>query len=84
MKLVKEDNNTTSPKNVYDANKAYKWKPEDVFEITGNQFGTMLNAMRAFLNTPEAKNVLAIYEANKHIDAILQKNVENGIIEESL
>ena len=84
MKLVKEDNNTTSVKQVYDANKAYKWKPEDVFEITGNQFGSMLNAMRAFLNTPEAKNVLAIYEANKHIDAILQKNVESGVIEESL
>jgi hypothetical protein len=83
MKLVKDDN-TTGPKQVYDANKAYKWKPEDVFEITGNQFGVILNATRAFLNTPEAKNVLAIYEANKHIDAILQKNVENGIIEESL
>ena len=83
MKLVKDDN-TTGPKQVYDANKAYKWKPEDVFEITGNQFGVILNATRAFLNTPEAKNVLAIYEANKQIDAILQKNVENGIIEESL
>lgn len=83
MKLVK-DNNTTGSKNVYDANKAYKWKPDDVFELTGNQFGTMLNAMRAFLNTPEAKNVLAIYEANKHIDDILQKNVESGVIEESL
>lgn len=83
MKLVK-DNNTTGVKNVYDANKAYKWKPDDVFEITGNQFGSMLNAMRAFLNTPEAKNVLAIYEANKHIDDILQKNVESGVIEESL
>jgi hypothetical protein len=84
MKAVKEDNTTSGPKNVYDANKAYKWKPEDVFEITGNQFGSILNATRAFLNTPEAKNVLAIYEANKHIDAILQKNVESGVIEESL
>ena len=84
MKLVKEDDNTTGPKQVYDANKAYKWKPEDVFEITGNQFGVILNATRAFLNTPEAKNVLAILEANKQIDAILQKNVESGIIEESL
>jgi hypothetical protein len=84
MKLVKEDNTTNGVKQVYDANKNYKWKPEDVFEITGNQFGSILNATRAFLNTPEAKNVLAIYEANKHIDAILQKNVENGIIEESL
>jgi hypothetical protein len=83
MKLVK-DNNTTAVKNVYDANKAYKWKPDDLFEITGNQFGSMLNAMRAFLNTPEAKNVLAIYEANKHIDDVLQKNVESGVIEESL
>lgn len=82
MKLVKD--NTTGIKNVYDANKNYKWKPDDVFEITGHQFGTMLNAMRAFLNTPEAKNVLAIYEANKHIDDILQKNVESGVIEESL
>lgn len=84
MKLVKEDNTTNGVKQVYDANKNYKWKPEDVFEITGSQFGSILNATRAFLNTPEAKNVLAIYEANKHIDAILQKNVENGIIEESL
>lgn len=83
MKLVKDDN-TTGVKNVYDANKTYKWKPDDVFEITGNQFGSMLNAMRAFLNTPEAKNVLAIYEANKHIDDVLQKNVESGVIEESL
>jgi len=38
----------------YEPNKRYTWTPEDRFELTGEEFGTMLNAFRAILNTPEA------------------------------
>ena len=44
--------------NVYSPDKKYTWGPEDHFTLTGNEFGLILNSLRAVLGTPEASNCL--------------------------
>jgi len=66
----------------YEPNKRYTWTPEDRFELTGEEFGTMLNAFRAILNTPEAVRILTINEANKVIEQKMAEYVEKGVVKE--
>jgi hypothetical protein len=74
MDLVKEQ---------FDPNKAYKWTQTDVFELSGAEFGILLNSLRAILSTEEAQRILLISKANEVIEKLLAKNVEAGIIKES-
>ena len=67
---------------MYDSNKNYKWTPEDVFEISGEEFGRLLHSFRAILNTPEAQNIILVNEANKVMEAKMQEYVEKGVIKE--
>ncbi len=74
MELAKEQ---------FDPNKAYKWTQADVFELSGAEFGILLNSLRAILSTEEAQRILLISKANEVIEKLLAKNVEAGIIKES-
>jgi hypothetical protein len=67
----------------YDPNKKYTWTPEDSFILSGGEFGLVLNALRAVLNTPEAARILIANEANKIVESALQRAVENGIAKEA-
>jgi len=64
----------------YDPNKRYSWTPQDKFELTGEQFGTILNAVRAIIGTPEAQRILAIARANDVIEQMMVKAVEDGTV----
>lgn len=66
----------------YDPNKRWTWKPEDKFEMTGNQFGEILNAFRAILSSPEAQRILMIQQANNAVEDIIAKAVEDDIVKE--
>lgn len=66
----------------YDPNKRWTWKPEDKFEMTGNQFGEILNAFRAILSSPEAQRILMIQQANNAVEGIIAKAVEDDIVKE--
>jgi hypothetical protein len=66
----------------YDPNKKYRWNPGDKFEITGEQFGNILNAFRAVLSSPEAQRILFIQQANNAVEDIMAKGVESDIIKE--
>lgn len=68
--------------NSYDPNKRYTWNKDDIFELTGNQFGIILNAFRAVLNTPEATRLITIYHANETIEDLMAENVKKGIVVE--
>ena len=68
----------------YDASKRYSWTPEDKFEFTGAEFGLILNALRAILNTEEAARILLINEANNAIEGVLAKAVENDVAKEAV
>jgi CRISPR/Cas system type I-B associated protein Csh2 (Cas7 group RAMP superfamily) len=67
----------------YDSTKRYSWNPEDKFVLTGSQFGIVLNALRAVLNTEEAARILLINEANNAIERALHEAVENDVVKEA-
>ena len=67
----------------YDPNKKYTWTPEDSFILSGGEFGLVLNALRAVLNTQEAARILIANEANKIVEGALQRAVESGVAKEA-
>lgn len=64
----------------YDPSKRYTWTPEDTFTMTGEQFGTVLNAVRAIIGSPEAQRILAIARANDAIEQIMANAVKDGTV----
>lgn len=64
----------------YDPSKRYTWQKEDTFELSGEDFGMILNAFRGVLGTPEAARILLINEANKAIENTMAKAVEQGVV----
>ena len=68
----------------YDPNKKYTWTPEDVFELSGRDFGLILNTLRAILNTEEAAKILLAQQANSVIEAAMAKAVEAGTVVEAV
>lgn len=68
----------------YDRNKAYKWTPNDEFLLSGAEFGTILNAFRAVLSTPEAQKIMMVERANEAVENVLARAVESGQVVESI
>ena len=68
--------------NVYDPTKRYTWGPEDQFVLNGNEFGLILNSIRAVLGTPEAARIMQAHQANNIIEQMVQRAVEQGIAKE--
>jgi hypothetical protein len=67
----------------YDPNKKYSWTPEDSFTLSGSEFGLILNAFRAVLNSQEAARILLANQANTAIESILASAVEAGVVKEA-
>lgn len=82
-KQVDVVNEKLNQKVVYDPGKKYIWTLEDKFELSGEQFGNILNAFRAVLNTPEAARILLVNHANDAIENVMKNAVEAGIVKES-
>jgi hypothetical protein len=68
----------------YDPNKRYSWGPEDKFELSGREFGLVLNTLRAILNTEEAAKILLAQQANAAIEAAMARGVELDIVKEAI
>jgi hypothetical protein len=68
----------------YDANKKYTWSPEDKFELSGRDFGLILNTIRAILNTKEAAKILLANQTNQVIEKIMAEAVEADVIKEAV
>lgn len=66
----------------YDANKKYSWKQEDVFTLTGQEFGLFLNIVRGYLAKEEALKFQGMVQANQVIENLLKKSVNDGIVTE--
>ena len=79
MEVVKDQEQGPS----YDPNKKYKWTPEDPFIFSGNEFGVLLNALRAILSTPDAQRVLLADKANEIVENALARAVEAGVVKEA-
>lgn len=67
----------------YDATKRYSWNPDDKFELTGHEFGLILNTFRTILNTEEASRILLAAKANDAIEGVMARSVEIGIVKET-
>ncbi len=67
----------------YDPSKRYTWTPNDKFELSGNEFGLILNAFRSVLNTEEAGRILLANEANQVVERVLAKAVEADVVKEA-
>lgn len=66
----------------YDPNKKYTWSPEDAFVLSGNEFGVLLNTLRAILGTAEAQRILLADRANSVIENAFGRAVELGVAKE--
>ena len=67
----------------YDAKKRYTWGPEDVFTLSGQEFGLILNTVRAYMASEEAARFQLMIRTNDAIDSILSKAVEADIVKEA-
>jgi len=68
----------------YDPNKKYTWTPEDKFELSGRDFGLILNTLRAILAKPESQEVLLAHQASNTLEGILAQAVETGVAKEAV
>ncbi len=66
----------------YDPAKRYTWTPEDTFTLTGQQFGLILNTVRAYLSSEEAARFQLMMQANEVIEKLMIYGVENDTIKE--
>ena len=89
MKIVKHDSplegnieEVVNENIKYDPSKRYTWSKEDVFYLTGEDFGKLLNALRSILNTQEAQTILLADKANQAIETSIAAAVEAGIVKE--
>jgi len=83
MKIVRDEENAVASLATYDPSKRYTWTPQDVFTLSGSEFGMVLNAFRNVLGTPEAARILLISEANQAIEKALANAVETGVAQEA-
>tara|TARA_Y100000004_G_scaffold194905_1_gene260662 strand:- start:74 stop:334 length:261 start_codon:yes stop_codon:yes gene_type:complete len=67
----------------YNPQSRYTWKPEDKFEITGQQFGLILNMVRSYLSSEDAGKFMMMQQTNDVIEGIMKQGVESGVIVES-
>ena len=66
----------------YDRSKRYTWTPEDTFTLTGQQFGLILNTVRAYLSSEEAARFQLMMQANEVIEKLMIQGVEADIVKE--
>jgi hypothetical protein len=71
-----EDFLKKSPK--YDPSKHYKWEPTSVFALSGEEYGVLLNSLRAILNSPEGRLITLVQSAHEGIVNALARAVEVG------
>ena len=66
----------------YNPKSKYQWSNDDVFQISGANFGLMLNAFRSILNTELAASIFMAAKANDAIEGMMKEYVEKDVIKE--
>jgi hypothetical protein len=82
MKKVEKDEPIAQEVPTFDPNKKYTWAIDSEFTLSGNDFGILLNSLRAILSTEEAQRVLLAEKASQIMEATLAQAVENGSVVE--
>ena len=68
---------------MYNPELNYSWDKDAKFELTGAEFGMILNTFRAILSTEQAAQILLVDRANSIMENKMNEYVENGIIKEA-
>lgn len=79
MEIVKDQE---APVAKYDPSKKYTWTPNDAFVLSGDEFGVILNSLRAILGTAEAQRILLADRANDVIENVFSRAVEMNVAKE--
>jgi len=66
----------------FDPNKKYTWDLNAQFVLDGGNFGMLLNALRAVINTKEAQTILLAKQAGDVLEETLAAAVEAGVVVE--
>jgi hypothetical protein len=66
----------------FDPTKKYTWEKNSQFVLDGEQFGMLLNALRAVINTKEAQTILLAKQAGDVLEDTLAAAVEVGVVVE--
>lgn len=70
-----------APKNPeFNPQARYVWEKDDKFLLTGEEFETILHALRAHLANPEFMKMAQVWEGIKTTDKIVRDGVEAGVI----
>jgi hypothetical protein len=67
---------------IYDTTKRYTWTPEDTFTLTGQDFGLILNTVRAYLSSEEAARFQLMLKTNEVVEKLMIAGVESDVIKE--
>lgn len=79
-----KDLNEQAPETIaFDPTKKYIWGKDDQFALSGVEFGIVLNAFRAILNTPEAQALFQAAQASDIAEHVLARAVESGVAKEA-
>jgi hypothetical protein len=79
-----KDLNEQAPETItFDPTKKYIWNKDDQFALSGTEFGIVLNAFRAILNTQEAQALFQAAQASDIAEHVLARAVESGIAKEA-
>jgi hypothetical protein len=68
----------------YNPNSKYTWKPEDTFTLNGQEFGLILNTVRAYLSSEEAARFQLMFQTNQVIEKLMKEAVEADIVKEQV
>ena len=66
----------------YNPNAKYTWTPEDTFTLSGQDFGLILNTVRAYLSSEEAARFQLMIQTNQVIEKVMKQGVEDDVIKE--
>jgi len=78
MQVVKDEPTQAT----FDPSKKYTWSNDTKFTLSGNEFGVLLNTVRAILSTREAQVVLMASQASDALDMIMADQVAKGNVVE--
>jgi hypothetical protein len=82
MEIVQEESQEVQQAPTFDPNKKYTWAIDSEFTLSGNDFGILLNSLRAILSTEEAQRILLADKASQIMEATLAEAVQNGSVVE--
>jgi hypothetical protein len=82
ISFEKTDGDSANVPSSYDPEKMYTWAMDQTFSLNGQEFGVLLNTIRAKVSTPEAVEYRRLFACNDIIEQMMERGVAQGTIVE--